>query len=437
MADGITGQSVAFTTLGCKVNRVESDTIAAHLLEAGVRLTETLEADVIVVNTCTVTGEADRKARKAVRRALSQPRNPTVVVTGCLAALDTGALAALGDRVVVVADKEEAFRKITELLGRRSGETAPGSAERAAAEDVLKTGGALRANEGFRTRVAVKIQDGCDAYCTYCIVPYARGGPSSVPLRDIVIQVGALAEAGTSEVVLTGINLGRYRDPATGAVLADVVSALDTTGISRIRLSSLEPADLTPHLLDALASSRALCAHLHVPLQAGSDRILSAMGRPYTASGYAVTIAAAREALPGLSVTTDVIAGFPGETHAEAERTREFVRDLGFARLHVFRYSRREGAPAAQMSGHLPAKTIAVRARELRSLDESLRQQHAASRIGTTVEVLVESVKDGIATGTTREYLTLAAPAAHYAPGSLGHACVVGRREATLIGEWA
>ncbi|HEY5540203.1 MAG TPA: MiaB/RimO family radical SAM methylthiotransferase, partial [Coriobacteriia bacterium] len=321
------GLTVALRTLGCKVNRAESEAIAAELLGVGVRISEEDEASVIVINTCTVTGEADAKARKAVRQALAAPAGPVVVVTGCLAALDRDALAALGQRVIVEADKGRVAAIVTELLGAKvshGGDHVP----------ALRTGDAA-----FRHRVALKVEDGCDAFCSYCIVPYARGVPRAVPLSDIASQAAALAAAGTREIVLTGINIGRYDDD--GLDLADVIGTVAATGVARIRLSSVEPLDLTPRLLAEMAATPAFCAHLHVPLQAGSDAVLSAMGRTYTAARFAERIEAAREALLGLVLTTDVLAGFPGETAEQAAETLEFCQRAGFSKLHVFRYSRR------------------------------------------------------------------------------------------------
>lgn len=421
------GHGIAFTTLGCKVNRAESDHLAARLLGMGASIVAEEDAAVVVINTCTVTGEADRKARKVVRRALGLPGSPVVVVTGCLAALDAAALEALGGRVVVEADKDVIAERVAGLLGMEAGERVGGLGP--------------RTGVGFRTRVAVKVEDGCDAFCAYCIVPHARGLPRSVPLAGVVAEVEGLVEAGVAEVVLTGINIGRYRDEEACAGLAHVVSAVSATGVRRMRLSSVEPNDLTPQLLEALARSEATCAHLHVPLQSGSDAVLQAMGRPYTMAGFAERIAAAREALPGLVVTTDVIAGFPGETDEDALATFDAVDACGFSRLHVFRFSARAGTPAATMPGRVPAPVVASRAAALRELDVRLRARYAAGRVGDVAEVLVESVSaeaDGSlrASGTTRDYLTLSADGTGRAPGYLGYARVLSADGGTLCGEW-
>ena len=387
---------VAFRTLGCKVNRAESESIAAELLGVGVALAEESEAAVVVINTCTVTGEADAKARKAVRHALAGPGQPVVVVTGCLAALDRDALSALGERVVVEVDKARVPTIVAEILGAdaaHGGEHVPGP---------------RAGDSAFRTRVALKVEDGCNAFCSYCIVPYARSVPRAVPLAEVAEQSAGLVAAGTSEIVLTGINIGCYDD--LGHDLADVIEAVAASGVARIRLSSLEPLDLTPRLLARMASTPAFCAHLHVPLQAGSDPVLSAMGRGYTTEQFATRLQAARAALPGLVITTDVLAGFPGETAEQAAETLAFCERIGFGKLHVFRYSRRPGTPAAARDDQVAEPEKAARAGALRELSVRLSAEHAEARLGDDTEVIVERVNTvagspPLAEGTTRDYL--------------------------------
>ena len=382
------GVPVAFRTLGCKVNHVESDTIASDLLCRGARIVDEDAAALVVVNTCTVTAEADAKARKAIRQALKAPGAPVVVVTGCLAALDAQGLRALGERVVVEADKDVVAVRVSELFGL--------GAE--------PHGHPVRVGEKFRTRASLKIEDGCDNCCTYCVVPYARGVPRGVSLADVVADASRLVEAGVREIVLTGINIGRYRDPASGGDLTTLIAGVADTGIERLRVSSIEPPDLTERLLTTLAGTPAVCEHLHVPLQSGSDSVLSAMGRSYTAEKYAGLVEAARKAIPGLAVTTDVIAGFPGETDCHHAETVEFVRRIGFSKLHVFRYSVRPGTPAASMA-HVAPQVRSHRAAELRELGAELRRGHVAARCHCEAEVLLERIANGIATGTTRDYL--------------------------------
>ncbi|HSK48590.1 MAG TPA: tRNA (N(6)-L-threonylcarbamoyladenosine(37)-C(2))-methylthiotransferase MtaB [Coriobacteriia bacterium] len=379
---------VSFRTLGCKVNRVESEDIAADLLGRGVALSADDDADVVVINTCTVTAEADAKARKTVRHALAAPGRPVVVVTGCLAAVDPMALEALGERVVVEPDKERVAGRVAEFLGIDP--NAPHSH-------------VVRAGEGFRTRAMLKVEDGCDVFCSYCIVPHARGGPRGVPLAAAVSEARALVEHGVKEIVLTGINLGRYRDGSDD--LASLVSAVGETGVPRLRLSSIEPPDLTEQLLETLAATPALCRHLHVPLQSGSDSVLSAMRRNYTVDEYRALVSAAKDALPGLSVTTDVMVGFPGETEEDAEQTRALCEEIGFAKLHVFRYSVRPGTPAAEMA-QIDPRAKASRAARLRQTGDSLRAQFLQGHAGASAEVLLERERPpDVFEGTTRDYV--------------------------------
>jgi threonylcarbamoyladenosine tRNA methylthiotransferase MtaB len=377
------------------VNRVESETIAAELLGRGARIVDENEASVVVVSTCTVTGEADAKARKAVRHALAAPGAPVVVVTGCAAILNPAALASLGERVVVEPDKSRVAGLVAELSGGSAGAASAGA----------------RTGDGFRTRALLKVQDGCDAFCAYCIVPYARGVPRAVPLDTVAAESKALVAAGAREIVLTGINIGRYADG--GATLADVVETVAASGVERLRLSSIEPLDLTRAFLGVLARTTSFCPHLHVPLQSGSDAILSAMGRRYSVTRYAERIAEARRALPGLAVTTDVLCGFPGESDADAEETLLFCESIGFSSLHVFRYSVRPGTPAATMPGQVSPKVTAARAARLRACGERLRVAHVARRLGSSACVLVETAEtDGVGRGTTEDYLRVSVPGA-------------------------
>lgn len=388
---------VAVRTLGCKVNRTESEAIAEGLLGRGVEIAESEDsAGVVVINTCTVTGEADAKARKAVRRALAAAGEPAVVVTGCLAAIDPEGVRGLGDRVVVEIDKSLVASRVARLLGERAAETAV-APEAAAAP--------ARSGPAFLTRVMVKVQDGCDHRCSYCIVPDARGDPRSVPASNVEARVARLADSGTAEVVLTGVNIGRYADGGTN--LAALVGRLAATGIRRIRVSSIEPLDLAEGLLAALARTPRVMPHLHVPLQSGCDGTLEAMRRGYTVAEFAEALRRARAALPGLAVTTDVIVGFPGESDADFAASLAFVEACAFTKLHVFRYSRRRGTPAAGMPGHLPPPVIAARAEAMRVLGGRLAARRAASRVGGVAAVLIESASGKTAVGTSEDYLRI------------------------------
>ncbi len=378
---------MAFKTLGCKVNRVESEDIASDLLGRGCMLVPENEALVVIINSCTVTGEADRKARKAVRHALNGARAPIVVVTGCLATMDPQGLRDLSERVVVEADKERVADIVSSVLDLHA----------------THHGHAVGMGEGFRTRTMLKIEDGCDNFCTYCIIPYARGVPRSVPLDQLIDRAKRLVEAGVAEIVLTGINIGRYRDG--GHTLPDVVRRIAATGIRRLRLSSVEPPDVNGELLAALAETPCAVPHLHIPLQSGSDSVLAAMGRTYSAAEFEILVGRARKAVPGLVITTDVIAGFPGETWCDAVETIAMCERIGFSKMHVFRYSERPGTPAATMLRSVAPGERAVRAQALRMLGQSMRERFLRSLLGAERTVLVESVAGSTAIGTTGDYV--------------------------------
>lgn len=408
--------TVSVRTLGCKVNRVESERIAAELLGAQVEIVPEAQAAVIVVNTCAVTGEAEAKARKAVRHAAGLPHEPAVIVTGCASAVAEDRMRSLARRIVVENDKSRISERVLSLLGAKPSLTAA----------------PVRVGEAFRTRAMVKIEDGCDSFCAYCIVPYARGVPTSTPLTEIVAEVAALAGAGVPEVVLTGINIGRYADG--DADLAGVIRAVAATGVARIRISSIEPQDLTDELLDVMASTPAFLPHLHVPLQSGSDVVLRSMKRTYTVAEYRDRIAAARERIPGLAVTTDVIAGFPAEDEAAAAETVSVCEGIAFSKLHVFRYSVRSGTLAADME-QLPSETIATRAETLRRLGDRLAEASANACLGTDVRVLIEHANEESAEGTTGDYRKVVVRASGLRVGELVDVRVERREGAVLLSE--
>jgi threonylcarbamoyladenosine tRNA methylthiotransferase MtaB len=380
---------IALRTLGCKVNRTESEALAEALAGSCTVVIDSDEGAVVVVNTCTVTGEADAKARKAIRHALAAGAG-TVVVTGCLAAIDPEGLEALDPRVVVEPDRAALAGRVSRLAGVEPGDAASVP---------------VRPATLGRIRVMVKVQDGCDHRCTYCIVPDARGPARSVPTAAVVARVSALALAGAAEVVLTGVNIGRYGDPAGAPDLAALVEAVAATPIARLRLSSIEPPDLDLPLLGAISRAAKVVPHLHVPLQSGCDSTLDAMGRGYCTAQYASVLEEARAAIPGLAVTTDVIVGFPGETDADFSQSLAFVEACAFAKLHVFRYSRRAGTPAAIRTDQLPPFVKAARAARMRALGERLAAAYALGRVGQVASVLVERCAGGLAEGTSEDHL--------------------------------
>ena len=361
--------------LGCKVNRVESDAVQASLMRAGGRPTRQEDAELIVVNTCTVTGEADKKARKAVRHAIAANPSARIVVTGCAVAIDPDTYQALGANVEVV--------QRVDLLAAMS----------SAGES-----NAIRMGKGFNTRVGIKIQDGCDHACTYCIVHVARGKAVSTPAEEVVREARRYLELGAKELVLTGIDLASYRDGGVG--LTELCSTLleeaDKAALpgalpARIRASSIEPHSMDESLVDLLAESGGrLCRHLHLPLQSGSSKVLREMARPYDAGRFAELVEHLYERVPTLSLTTDIIVGFPGETEAEFEQTLALARDCRFSKIHVFPYSKREGTPAARRPDQVDPAVKADRAMRLRALSDELRGEDLRRRCGSEELVIVE-----------------------------------------------
>lgn len=376
-------------TLGCKVNRYESDALSAALEARGWRPAEAGEpVGLCVVNTCTVTGKGAMQSRQEIRRLARRHPETRLVVTGCHAQVAPGELSAIPgvDAVVGTADKmriaEEGYRP------RQDAEDALCRDAEFEHPPVLAT--------GRRSRPVVKIQDGCDAFCSYCIVPYARGRSRSSPPGQVLSAVTGLAEAGYCEAVLSGIHLGRYgRDLRPATDLTDLMRRLEASRpIQRIRLSSVEPNEIDEEMLDIMARSPLFCRHLHVPLQSGNDNVLKRMNRTYTAAFYARQVRRIRERLPDAAIGADVLVGFPGESENDFADTCALVNDLPLTYLHVFPFSPRPGTPAEGFAGRVQESAIRLRCRRLRRLGRQKKEQFLARWIGKEMEVLVESGRD-------------------------------------------
>lgn len=331
-------------------------------------------ADVVVVNTCTVTSESSRTSRRLIRRAVAENPDAEVIVTGCYAVAAPDEVGAISGVTTVVPNKDK-----DEIADRLFGKVVPG------------------ASVGLERRVrrTLKVQTGCDELCTYCIVPETRGEPSSRPLGDVVEAAGKLASAGVREITLSGVHLGKYGfEDSTGIALLvkELLSALPST--VALRLSSIELSCVTDELIDLLANEARVCRHLHIPLQSGDDRVLRAMGRPYTVDQFLKRAAMASERIDGLALTTDVMVGFPGESDDAFENTLRVVRASEFMKLHVFRYSRRPGTQAAEMPDQIGPEAQRDRSQELRRLGDELRlrfhERHALRP--QTLTALVEAV---------------------------------------------
>jgi threonylcarbamoyladenosine tRNA methylthiotransferase MtaB len=395
---------VHLSSLGCKLNQSEMDLLAARLAEGGhLVVASPAEADLCVLNTCAVTHVAAQKSRQALRRLHRENPTARLVVTGCYAELSPADLRDLPG-VELVAGNEEKER-LAVLIG---------------AGEVVPIPRFARRSTQARTRALVKIQDGCDNACTYCIIHVARGSQRSRPPDEVLAEVQARLAAGYQEIVLTGVHIGAYgRDRNGGRLDFDLWALVDrilgSSDVLRLRLSSIEPWDL-PEQAFGLWNDPRLCRHLHLPLQSGSDAVLQRMARRYTTAEFADLVAVARAAIPDLAVTTDLVVGFPGETDREFDDSLAFVESMSFARVHVFPYSIRPGTPAARMPGQVPTRIRAGRARSMRAVAEASAQAFRAKFIDRTVNVLWESCRPGrgglIWSGLTDNYLRVRAVSA-------------------------
>ena len=395
--------TVAFITLGCKVNQTETEAMAGLFRKRGYLLVDAAEhADIYVINTCSVTHLGERKSRQMVRKATRINPDAIVAVTGCFAQLSPAEAAAISDVDVVIGtqdrlhivdyveqarEQKRPIQAVSDIMGMREFEDIP-----------------LQDSPG-RTRAFMKIQDGCDNYCSYCIIPYARGHLRSRPLASIAAETRFLADAGYREIVLTGINLGTYGREAGPYTLVDAVrTVLKEPRIARVRLSSTESLEISADLIGLMEQDPRMCPHLHLPLQAGDDSVLSAMRRPYTTGEYAELLAQLRSRVPELAVTTDIIVGFPGETEDSFARTVAFARAMQFAKIHVFPYSKRSGTPAATLANQVGDAEKKRRVTELMQVSEQSSLMFRQHMLGKTTTVLLEKVADGVAEGLTPNY---------------------------------
>ena len=394
-------KTASFYTLGCKVNQYETQAIREQFIKAGFDLVED-NADICVINTCTVTLSADRKSRHLIRLARKKNPDSCLVITGCYVEEDAEEVRKIPGVDLIVKNRQKS--EIIELI-----QTPPLAAAVPAGIDRIYS--PLRiSNFSGRSRAFVKIQDGCNNSCSYCKVTLVRGTSRSRLPGDIVDEVGRLSEAGFIEIVLVGVHLGAYGlDLAEKANLSGIVELIEEIdGIKRIRLSSLDPRDLTPELIGKLAGSKKLCPHLHIPLQSGDDFILKRMNRNYRREQIRQLVNNVHNACPGLSLTLDIIAGFPGEEEEHFTNTLKLLKEIVPARVHIFPYSRRKGTLAAQFSNTITEEEIKDRCRRLRQLAGQLSLKYRSQFLNQGMEVLVESRRDnktGLLCGYTDNYL--------------------------------
>jgi threonylcarbamoyladenosine tRNA methylthiotransferase MtaB len=433
-------------TLGCKTNQCDSEELARDLARQGYQVELTHESELtlnaerstlngcFIVNTCTVTHTADTKARKLIRKLLREHPGAQVIATGCYAQRAAADLRKIG---AVVAPREEIADLIDESVVGRSLLTPPQDFRRDSAtadrREIPPYSEALPAN---RTRVFLKVQDGCNHACAYCVVHTVRGPMTSMLPDEVVARAWHLYEMGAKEVVLCGVHLGAYGIDLGGESLASLLQALRAVPLPRLRLSSLEPMDITDELVSELADHPSLCHHLHLPLQSGDDSVLAAMARGYTAAEYRERVAQVRTVWPELALTTDVMVGFPGETEAAFANTAALVQELEFSRLHIFRYSPRPGTPAAAASQQVEEITKRQRSEKLQALADELFLGQAKKLQGQVVEVLFEekNAVSGLWEGLTPQYLRVATKAEKGLTGEILPVRIEGAEQDIMLG---
>ncbi len=419
-------KSVAFHNLGCKVNGYEMDFMQQTLQERGYKIVPFGErADIYIINTCTVTNIADRKSRQMLHRARKMNREAVVVAVGCYVQMENDSilkdmgidLAVGNNRKKDLAVILEKYLEKRESYQRSGDKTLQGTTVIDIGKEKEYEAMSL-AHTAQHTRAFIKVQDGCNQFCSYCIIPHARGRIRSRKLDDVIREVETLAGNGYREVVLTGIHLSSYGletgDDFSKSRLPELICAVaQVPGIWRVRLGSLEPRIITEEFAQALAQSGKLCAHFHLSLQSGCDTVLGRMNRKYTAREYYEKVCILRKYFDHPAVTTDVIVGFPGESDQEFQETCSFVEKTGFYEMHIFKYSRRKGTPAAKMEGQIPEEVKGKRSAELMELGEELSRKYRENYLHKEVEVLFEEEKmingKRYQIGHTREYIKAAA----------------------------
>lgn len=402
--------TVAFQTLGCKVNHYETEAVWQLFKDAGyARVDFADHADVYVVNTCTVTNTGDKKSRQVIRRAIRQNPDSVICVTGCYAQTSPAEIMAIPgvDVVVGTQDRHKMIGYIEQFREERMPINAVGNIMKAKVYEELDVPAFTD-----RTRASLKIQEGCNNFCTFCIIPWARGLMRSRQPEDVLKQAQQLVDAGYKEIVLTGIHTGGYGEDLKDYNLAKLLKALESVnGLERLRISSIEASQITDEVLDVLKASPIVVRHLHVPIQSASDTVLRRMRRKYTMAEFGERITRLKEVLPDCAITSDVIVGFPGETEEEFMETFNFINDHKFSELHVFPYSKRTGTPAAMMDNQVEESIKEERVARLIALSDQLAKEYASKYEGELLEIIPEEFSEeagGRLVGYTDNYLRVA-----------------------------
>ena len=397
-------KKISFCTLGCKVNQYETEAMTSLFKNRGYEIASFNDVcDIYIINTCTVTGEGERKSRQMIRRAHNLNPQAVILVTGCYSQVSPEKVKALEGVSIVMGTSERT--RVVEIVEEYINQNKTPSVE-----DIMKKRNYEEMNISSyedKTRAFVKIEDGCTEFCTYCIIPYARGPVRSRNPESITKEVTELAKNGYREIVLTGIHIGSYGKDLKDKTLLDAIKAVnEVPDIKRIRLGSVEPRILTKDFIEEISKMPKVCDHFHISLQSGCNRTLKAMNRKYTAEEYKEAVCNLRKKYKNPAITTDIIAGFPGETEEDFNESYEFMKEISFSEAHIFPYSARKGTKAADFPGQLEKKVKNERAKKMIELSKKLHNEYLSAFIGETKEVLFErKTKDGFLEGHLSNYI--------------------------------
>ncbi|MDR1617091.1 MAG: tRNA (N(6)-L-threonylcarbamoyladenosine(37)-C(2))-methylthiotransferase MtaB [Syntrophomonadaceae bacterium] len=428
---------VSLLTLGCKVNQVESEYLKEEFRGRGYEVLDSINvpADIYVVNTCTVTHVSDRKSRSLLRRLIRANPEAMVVATGCLAQVGAEQLAQI-ENIGLVVDNRNKKRLVDLVTEKVARDGIGGTAVNSGKEKEDSAQPVIGRDNKARQRAFIKIQEGCQNFCSYCIVPYARGPVRSKPAREILREIAGLSRSGYGEVVLTGINIGAYGGDLTDWDLTKLLSFLlkEMPPGMRLRLSSLEPMEVKNEILELMRQNKRFCRHLHIPLQSGSDTILKAMNRRYTRKFYSGLVEKIVRAIPGIAVCSDVMVGFPGETEGDYQDTAHLLSDLPVSELHVFKYSPRPGTAAAGLPARVPEEIKNRRSGELILISGAKNKHFRGTQIGKDLELLVEKkIEWERYTGRSDNYLEFEFTSSADYRGHLIKARIVGHYEGNIV----
>jgi len=429
-------KTVAFYTLGCKVNQYETEAMAELFQKKGYTIIGSEEkADVYVINTCTITSLSDRKSRQFIRRSKKRNKDAIIAAVGCYAQISPNEVLEIDevDLVIGTANKVKIVDLCEEAMDNKKKINAvEGIMEIKEFEEIP-----IEEVKG-KTRAFIKIQEGCNQFCSYCIIPYARGPIRSRKPENIINEVKKLSQNGFKEIVLTGIHVASYGKDLGDISLIDIIKMCNMVeGIERIRLSSIEPTIVTKPFLEELIKLEKVCDHFHLSLQSGSDTVLKRMNRKYTTDQYKEIVKLIRNYMPNAGITTDIIVGFPGESNDEFNETLYFVNKIRFSKIHVFKYSKRSGTPAAKFKGQVQEDIKHERSKTLIQLGDRIAEKFHEKMIGTTQDILFEDIsdKEGYIEGYTTNYIRVMAKGSSDLEGKILSVNIIGNEKEKLIGE--